>query len=151
MSGLYRSRTDTPLRAMDFESIASANSAKRPFLAGSRVGQSYRMTRITQPIPLLPADALHQRRLSVRPPAARSCTSSVQKSAGCRSRPKNSLQKCTLRKQAATGFLRTLWLTPCDVQRVAAWISRMQAIPAVREIALQVHSRAKGIPRLPGR
>ena len=29
-NGLYRSRTDTPFRAMDFESIASANSAKRP-------------------------------------------------------------------------------------------------------------------------
>lgn len=28
--GLYRSRTDTPLRAQDFESSASANSAKRP-------------------------------------------------------------------------------------------------------------------------
>jgi hypothetical protein len=28
--GLYRSRTDTPLRALDFESNASANSAKRP-------------------------------------------------------------------------------------------------------------------------
>jgi integrase len=29
-NGLYRSRTDTPLRALDFESNASANSAKRP-------------------------------------------------------------------------------------------------------------------------
>jgi len=29
-NGLYRSRTDTPLRARDFESSASANSAKRP-------------------------------------------------------------------------------------------------------------------------
>jgi hypothetical protein len=29
-SGLYRSRTDTPVRAVDFESTASANSAKRP-------------------------------------------------------------------------------------------------------------------------
>jgi hypothetical protein len=29
-NGLYRSRTDTPLRAVDFESTASANSAKRP-------------------------------------------------------------------------------------------------------------------------
>ena len=28
--GLYRSRTDTPFRALDFESNASANSAKRP-------------------------------------------------------------------------------------------------------------------------
>src|SRR3954469_18299313 len=30
VNGLYRSRTDTPLRAQDFESSASANSAKRP-------------------------------------------------------------------------------------------------------------------------
>jgi len=29
-NGLYRSRTDTPFRALDFESNASANSAKRP-------------------------------------------------------------------------------------------------------------------------
>jgi hypothetical protein len=36
VNGLYRSRTDTPLRAMDFESIASANSAKRPYHRFSR-------------------------------------------------------------------------------------------------------------------
>jgi hypothetical protein len=30
VDGLYRSRTDMPLRAVDFESTASANSAKRP-------------------------------------------------------------------------------------------------------------------------
>ncbi len=30
LDGLYRSRTDMPLRAVDFESTASANFAKRP-------------------------------------------------------------------------------------------------------------------------
>src|SRR5438094_10585146 len=34
-TGLYRSRTDMPLRAMDFESIASANSAKRPDISAT--------------------------------------------------------------------------------------------------------------------
>src|SRR5687768_9524115 len=36
--GPYRSRTDTPLRAQDFESSASANSAKRPRSSGDSIG-----------------------------------------------------------------------------------------------------------------
>ena len=41
LNGLYRSRTDTPFRAMDFESIASASSAKRPRLH-VRIGHGQR-------------------------------------------------------------------------------------------------------------
>ena len=46
--GLYRSRTDTPLRAEDFESSASANSAKRPRRAGKCIIGQFRCNRATR-------------------------------------------------------------------------------------------------------